>query len=123
MLGTTGVEPSTVPDFVLTSACIELFYFREGPMYGHWRYHRYTIHAHAYVVCVLKYTYMTSQAERVLLWGFLKAKLDGLTRDELQKFGEEEKPAFIVQPNPPDNGFYMSNSTFEKPPTWLSSMI
>jgi hypothetical protein len=49
---------------------------------------------------------MTSQAERVLLWGFLKAKLDGLTRDELQKFGEEEKPIFIVQPNPPDNGFY-----------------
>jgi len=30
---------------------------------------------------------------------------------------EEEKPAFMLQPNPPDRNFYTSNSTFEKPST------
>ncbi|KAH8796615.1 hypothetical protein BGZ57DRAFT_946714 [Hyaloscypha finlandica] len=123
MLGTMEVEPSTVPDFVLESACFELSYFREGPTYGHWRYHCYTIHAHAYEACVLKYTYMTSQTRIDLLWGFLKVGLDGLTRGGFQIVGEEEKPAYIVQPNPPGNGFYMSNSTSEKPPTWRSSTI
>jgi hypothetical protein len=34
MLDTTGVELSTVPEFVTESACFDLSYFREGPTYG-----------------------------------------------------------------------------------------
>jgi hypothetical protein len=119
LLDTTGVEPSMVPDFVLETSCFELTYFQEGPRSYSSTHWYYVLNAHTCESCVLKYKYTSSWSdERDLWWNFIKNKLDDLTRDELNKLMEEEKPAFWTQPVPPDKHLYLYNSKIEKPSTW-----
>lgn len=68
---------------------------------------------------VLKYRYMASTIGGDDFWhGFLTAKLDELTREELEKWNDEEKSVIMRETNLPKCGVYAYNSLFEKPSTW-----
>lgn len=122
-LDVEAVRPPLTPDFVLEHACFTI---------GNWDRHAekppgpsFLISAKPYTNLVLEYTYTDDWGLQTneSFWRDIQHKLNELTKIEIDKMDEEDRPdwftAFFTPPETPGHPNYMAaRHAVNKPPTW-----